>query len=239
SQFADHLEKSKDFTADLAALVKKTFSKHKRIIFNGNNYSEEWIEDAKKRGLSNLKTAVDALPEFISKKSIELFTKHHVFSETEIHSRYEILMDAYCKTLHIEALTMIDMVKSYIVPSSVSYQRELIDLLRQKKAYGIFNISMENHWLENITRLSTNLLNKLIILENAVLESSKQKFVELRTIEDSNLRLAEILKAAYFYRDKILTAMSELRIVVDELETLTAKKHWPFPSYAEILYSVI
>jgi glutamine synthetase len=227
SQFADTLEKSKDFTSDLATLVKKTFSEHKRIIFNGNNYSEEWVKEAQRRGLSNLKTTVDALPEFISKKSVELFAKHLVFSETELHSRYEILMDAYCKTLHIEALTMVDMVKSKIVSACVDYQRELVDLLRQKKAYGGFDVSLEDHFLGRITKLSANLLNKLIILENAISETSNRG--EER----------DILGSACFYRDKILSAMSELRLVVDELETLVARKHWPLPTYAELLYSVI
>jgi glutamine synthetase len=226
-QFADSLENSKDFTGSLAALVKKTFSEHKRIIFNGNNYSEDWIAEAKKRGLSNLKTTVDALPEFISKKSIELFAKHQVFSETELHSRYEILMDAYCKTLHIEALTMIDMVKSEIVPACVDYQRELVDLLRQKKTYGGgLDCSLEEQFLRNISKLSANLLKKLTTLESAVSESSNQKF-------------AEILAQGCFYRDVIFSAMLELRLTVDELETLVARKHWPIPVYAELLYSVI
>jgi glutamine synthetase len=225
-QFADELEKSKNFKADLAALIKKTVSEHKRIIFNGNNYAEEWVVEAEKRGLSNLKTTVDALPEFISKKNIELFEKHHVLSETEIHSRYEILLEAYCKTLNIEALTMVDMVKGAIIPASVDYQRELIDLLRQKKtAFGDnIDISLEEHLLNSITKLSGSLLKKLSALEDAILESREER---------------EILAQAGFYRDRIFTAMSELRLIVDELETLVARKHWPFPTYGEILYSVI
>ncbi|MCL2802196.1 MAG: glutamine synthetase III [Treponema sp.] len=230
SQFADTLESSKDFKSDLGALVKKTFSEHKRIIFNGNNYSAEWIEEAKNRGLSNLKTTVDALPEFTSKKSVELFAKHNVFSDTELNSRCEILLDAYCKTLHIEALTMIDMVKGEIVSACIDYQSELVDLLRQKRAYSGTNIdcSLEEHFLNSITKLSGSLLKKLTALENAL--------AELRSGELSS---EEILSQAVFYRDRICTGMSELRIIVDELETLTARKHWPFPTYAEILYSII
>jgi glutamine synthetase len=224
NQFADNLENSKDFTGALAALVKKTFSEHKRIIFNGNNYSREWIGEAKKRGLSNLKTTVDALPEFISKKSVDLFSKHNVFTEAEIQSRYEILLDGYCKTLHIEALTMTDMVKVFIIPSCIDYQRELIDLLRQKKAYGGYDISLENHLLGNFSRLSSNIFNKLTILENAILALKENQ---------------EILALALFYRDKIFSAMSELRLIADEMETLIARKHWPLPTYAEMLYSII
>jgi len=223
-QFADILEKSKDFKTDLAELVKKTFGEHKRIIFNGNNYSGEWVEEAQRRGLSNLKTTVDALPEFISKKSIGLFAKHNVFTEVELHSRYEILMESYCKTLHIEALTMIDMVKGEIVPACVDYQRELVDLLRQKKTHGGFDVSLEDYFLRSITKLSAGLLKNLMALENAVLESREER---------------DILAQASFYRDRIFTAMSDLRLVADELETLVARKHWPIPTYAELLYSVI
>jgi glutamine synthetase len=241
-QFADYLEpnnknsnpvKSKNFTSELAALIKKTFSEHKRIIFNGNNYCEDWIIEAEKRGLSNLKTAVEALPMFISKKNIELFSRHHVFTEAEIHSRYEILMDGYCKTLHIEALTIAGLVKNSIIPASMDYQRELIDLLRQKKAYGGgFSISLEEHILGNISKLSANLLNKLNVLENAILESSHLRSTDTRSGE-------EILTQAVFYHDRIFTAMSDLRLTVDELETFVARKHWPIPAYAEILYSII
>ena len=225
-QFADQLEKSKNFKTDLAALIKKTISEHKRIIFNGNNYAEEWIVEAEKRGLSNLKTTVDALPEFISKKSIDLFTKHHVLSEAEIHSRYEILLESYCKTLHIEALTMVDMVKGVIIPASVDYQRELVDLLRQKKAaFGDnIDVSLEENFLHSISKLSAGILKKLSALESAILETKEER---------------KILAQAGFYRDRIFTAMSELRLIVDELETLVAKKHWPLPTYAEMLFSVI
>jgi len=225
-RFADILEKSKDFTADVAALVKKTYSEHKRIIFNGNNYSDEWVMEAQKRGLSNLKTTVDALPKYLEKKNIELFEKHHVFTGAEVYSRYEIMMESYCKTLHIEALTMIDMVKGEIIPACVDYQRELIDLLRQKKAYGGISLdcSLEEHFMDRITKLSACLLKKLTALEDSVLEASQER---------------DILAQAAFYRDKIFTAMSELRLIVDELETLVAKKHWPIPTYAELLYSVI
>jgi len=226
NQFADTLEKSNDFNSDIASIVKKTYSEHKRIIFNGNNYSGEWVIEAQKRGLSNLKTTVDALPKYLEKKSIDLFVKHHVFTESEIHSRYEIMMEAYCKTLHIEALTMIDMVKGEIIPACMDYQKELVDLLRDKKAYGGSNIdcSLEEHFLNNIVKLSSCMLKKLTALESAVLEASQDM---------------DILAQASFYRDKIFTTMSELRLIVDELETLVAKKHWPIPTYAEILYSVI
>ncbi|MDR1830725.1 MAG: glutamine synthetase III, partial [Candidatus Fibromonas sp.] len=222
-QFADSLEKSKDFKADLAALVKKTFHEHKRIVFNGNNYAEEWITEAQKRGLLNLKTTVDALPTFVSPKSIDIFTKHHVFSESEIHSRYEILLEAYCKTLNIEALAMVNIVKEKVIPASLDYQNELAGLLKRKKAVGEYDASLETYLLDKISKLSAGLLKKLTALENAILDAKDEQ---------------PILALSTFYRDKVFTAMSELRLVVDELETLVARKHWALPTYAELLNSV-
>jgi glutamine synthetase len=222
-QFADSLEKSKDFKGDVAALVKKTFHEHKRIIFNGNNYAPEWVTEAQKRGLSNLTTTIEAMPEFISKKCIDLLTSHGVFTETEIHSRYDILLESYCKTLHIEALTMVDMIKGDIIPACVDYQNDLAKLLEKKKACGSYDSSLEAHLLDSISKLTASLLKKLTSLENAILESKDER---------------KILEQARFYREKVYAAMSELRVVADELETLVARKHWPIPSYAEMLYSV-
>jgi len=223
-QFADTLEKSGDFTGDLASLIRKTYAEHKRIIFNGNNYSDDWVVEAKKRGLSNLKTTVDALPEYISKKNIEVLTRHNVFSAEEIHSRYEILMEAYCKTLHIEALTMVDMVKGQIIPACIDYQNDLAGLLARKKSCGNYDASLEDHLIARIAGLSSDLLKKLTVLENAILESKEEQKIQVR---------------ACFYRDRVLAAMSEMRLIVDELETLVARKHWPLPTYAELLYSVV
>lgn len=223
-EFADVLENSTNFKEDLSNLIKKTIRDHKRIIFNGNNYSEEWVLEAKKRGLSNLKTTVDALPAFISPKSIELFTRHHVFSESEIHSRYEILLENYSKTLHIEALTLIDMVKKGIIPACISYQNELLQLLSSKKAFKDFDSSLEEGLISKLSRLSGCLAVKLDALENAVIETKSAHM--------------DALSLARFYRDRVFSAMSELRLIIDELETIVAKKHWPYPTYAEILYSV-
>ena len=223
-QFADHLEKSSEFKNDLASLIKETFKKHKRIVFNGNNYSDEWVTEAKRRGLSNLKTTVEALPEFISQKSIELFTKHNVFTESEMYSRYDILMEGYCKTIHIEALTMVDIVKGEIIPACVDYQNDLAKLLSRKKTCGEYDTSMEEYLLNSISKLSSCLLKRLNILEDALLESKEER---------------DVFNHASFYRDRIFTAMSELRLIVDELETLVARKHWPLPTYAKLLYSIL
>jgi glutamine synthetase len=222
-EFADMLETSEDFTGDLTKLIQDTIHEHKRIIFNGNNYSDEWVQEAKSRGLSNLKTTVDALPAFVAPKSIDVFTKHHVFTETEIHSRYEILLENYSKTLHIEALTIIDMVKKGIVPACISYQGEVMQLLNSKKAYGSFECTLEEQLVGKLSKLSSCLVKKLEALEATLLEAKTQ---------------GDALSLARFYRDRVFGSMSELRLIIDELETLVAKKYWPYPTYAEILYSV-
>jgi len=222
-EFADCLEGSQNFTADLNALIKSTLSAHKRIIFNGNNYCEEWIKEAGRRGLNNLKTTPDALPEFVSEKSVKLFTAHGVFTQSELHSRYEIMLENYCKTLSIEALTLADIVKRQIVPAVLEYQSELAGLLVQKNACGAFDCTLEHTLLTKISALSALLLKRLNCLEVSV-ENSKH--------------CKDTLELAKFFRQNVFSSMSELRTVADELETLVSKKHWPLPSYAEILYSI-
>jgi len=221
-EFADILEGSTDFKSDLAALIKKTIRTHKRIVFNGNNYSPEWITEAEQRGLLNLKTTVDALPAFILPKNAEMFQRHHVFTESELHSRYEILLESYCKTLHIEALTMIDLVKKEILPAPLSYQRELAALLKDKKDCGLDTVP-EEFLLTKLSILTGRLYGSLEKLEETVLNRKP---------------LTDTLALAQYYRDAVSGCMTELRLIIDELETLVAKKHWPLPTYGEILYSV-
>jgi glutamine synthetase len=230
-RFANVLEKSNDFTGDLVALVKATFRKHKRIIFNGNSYSEEWRAEAQQRGLLDLKTAVDAFPAFIDPKNIALYGKHNVFSELELRSRFEIFTTAYCKTIHIEALTMADMVKKIVIPACIDYQNDLAELLERKKTLNRgpdasrgFDCLLEEGLLQRIASLCAEMFVKLRILEERITETDQPR---------------ELYDDACFYRDKICTAMSELRIIVDELETLIAKKYFTMPIYAELLYSVV
>ena len=222
--FADRLERSNDFNGDLSTLIKGTFRVHKRIIFNGNNYSDEWAAEAKKRGLSHLKTAVDALPVFVSQKSVALFVRHNVFTEPELQSRYEILMENYCKTIHIEALTMADLVRGKIIPACIDYQNDLSSLLARKKACGAYDVSLEEHLLGRMAELSSCLLKKLTALEDAIPASGEER---------------DIVSQARFFRDRVCVSLSELRLVVDELETLVAKKHWPLPTYSQMLYSIV
>lgn len=224
SQFADVLEKSNNFDEDLNTLIKNTIRDHKRIIFNGNNYSDDWIEEAEKRGLLNLKTTPDALPYFIHSKNVELFTKHHVFSETELYSRYEILMENYCKTIHIEALTMIDMVKKNIIPSILKYQGDIAQIANSKKQLNpAIQCELEEKLLSNISRLGNYLYAKLDTLESSVLNAKNH---------------TDLLEMAKYYRESIFINMQHLRGVVDELETLVGKDYWGLPTYGDLLFGV-
>jgi glutamine synthetase len=224
SNFADRLESSTNFSEDLNALIKETIKNHKRIIFNGNNYSEDWVKESEKRGLLNLKSTVDALPYFVSHKNIKLFTKHNIFSESEIHSRYEIMLEGYSKVIHIEALTMLDMVKRNIIPSIISYVKDLSETANSKKALNaLLNCKLEESLIETISNLSASLYSKLEDLDNSLLEAKIQ--------EDS-------LAITKFYRETVFVNMQSLRSVVDELETIVGKKYWPFPTYGELLFSV-
>lgn len=222
SDFADKLEKSSDFKEELKVLIKETIKNHKRIIFNGNNYSDEWVKEAERRGLLNLKNTADAIPTFIAPKNVEMFTQLKVFTEAEMHSRYEIMLENYQKTIHIEALTMIDLVKKEILPASLGYQNELVSLVNGKKGCGI-EADPEEGLLRKLSSLTASLYKKLEDLEATVLN--------VKTITDS-------LELTKYYRSSVFMAMTELRLIIDELETMVAKKYWTLPTYAELLYSV-
>lgn len=224
SQFADILEKADDFTTSLNALIRDNLKQHSRIIFNGNGYDEAWVKEAKKRGLLNLKNTAEALPEFLKPKNRALFTKHKVHSELEMESRYEVLMENYCKVLHIEALTMIDMSKKDIFPSVLKYLKELSETVNQ---LANFTFRVQLKGIQRIALSLINLFNKaddeLLVLEN--------ELENLKTIEG-------VTKTAQYYANNIIPAMEALRKSCDEMESLTAKEHWPFPSYADLLFRV-
>lgn len=224
SQFADILENSSNFDEDLNTLIKNTIKSHNKIIFNGNNYSNDWVKEAEKRGLLNLKTTPDALPSFVNSKNVELFTKHHVLSETELYSRYEILLDNYSKTIHIEALTMIDLAKKEIIPAILGYQGEIAEIANNKKKLSSsIQCCLEENILNKISTLGNSLYSKLEDLEKSVLDA------KLHT---------EALDLAKYYREPVFMNMQQLRAVVDELETLVSKKYWTLPNYGELLFSV-
>jgi glutamine synthetase len=224
SQFADILEKSNDLQEDLNKLIQSTIKNHKRIIFNGNGYEDEWTKEAERRGLANLKTTVDALPSFVSEKSIELFTKHHVFTESEIHSRYEILLENYYKTVQIEALTLIDMIKKGVIDSVLSFQGELVDVWTKKKSLDLeVSKDMEEKMISSISSLSSKLSQYLEDLEKSVQNAKSY---------------SDALETAEYFKDVVIPNMKKLRDVVDELESLIPSKYWNYPTYGELLNSV-
>lgn len=223
-QFADRLEEAPDFETALHALIKEVISQHKRIIFNGNGYDDAWIAEAEKRGLLNLKSTADCLPYFLHEKNIALFTNHKVYTEAEMKSRYEILLDNYCKVINIEALTMVDMARKDILPAVSEYIHSLAETALTKKSFlaGV-NCSYEEELTEKISKLSAAAFTKVKALEAALAAVPEQ---------------AESAQLARYYKDTVFAAMNELRIVADELETLTAAAYWPYPSYGDLLFSV-
>ncbi len=222
SEFANSLENAENFNEQLAKLVRKTIRENKQIIFNGNNYSDEWVEEAEKRGLLNLKTAVEALPVYIKPKNVELFTKHGIFTESEVHARYEILVESYQKTVHIEALAFVEIISKQILGFSLSFQNELLKIISNKSAFNI-DSSLEQTLVENCSRLSKEIYQNVEKLESALIKT--------KGIEDC-------LELAKFYRNTVFALMTETRLMVDELETIIPKRHWGLPTYGELLYSV-
>ena len=222
-EFATKLEGSKDFHADLNKLIRETIVLHKRIIFNGDGYSKSWEEEAEKRGLLNLKTTADALPCFIKEKSRKLFEKHGVFTEAEIYSRYQILLESYSSTVDIEALTMIDMVKRNILPAAESYQKELCDIIvKKREILGEDSTKTEKSTLERISALAESLVGLLRDLESKVAYS--------KTLTS--------LPQAISCKEEVLPAMEDMREVIDELERIVDADFWRFPTYNDLLYSV-
>jgi glutamine synthetase len=224
TEFAETLEKAEDFEAALNELIADTIRKHKRIIFNGNNYSEEWTKEAERRGLLNLKSTVDALPYFVHPKNIELFKKHGVFSESEIFSRYEILLENYIKTVNIEALTLIEMVNKGVIPSMISYETHVAKAASLMKSIDEgLSVKAEVKLLNKITALGDDIYESL-----GELESHMSKVGEF---EDR-------LELARFYHENVLTAMKKVREAVDKLEVIMAKDFWAYPDYGRILFGI-
>lgn len=222
SEFADELEKAPDFKSALNTLLKKTFTQHKRIIFNGNGYDSSWIEEAERRGLPNYVSTVDAVPHFEDKKNLELFTKHKVFSEIEIHSRTETLLENYEKVLNIEAQTTVDMAKREILPAVLKFEKDICDVSASKKNAG-FKAGAETELAEKVITLTDVLAARIKELETAIAHG--------HTIDD----VAE--KARYFH-DTVFASMQSLRSAADELETIVGEEYWPIPTYTELLFSI-
>ncbi len=222
-QFADELEGTANFEEALHELIKKTITDHKRIIFNGNGYDDAWIAEAEKRGLLNLRSTPECLPYSLHEKNMKLFISHKVYSETEMRARYEILSENYCKIINIEALTMIDMAKKDILPAVSKYSHELSDTVIAKAACGDIDAGYEKELLAKVSKLNTAAYKKTEKLEQAVLKAKE---------------ISETQELSMYYKDAVFAAMSELRITVDELETVVPADIWPYPSYGDMLFSV-
>lgn len=225
SEFYDELKDASDLDAAVKALIKKTFTEHQAIIFNGNNYAPEWVEEAEKRGLLNLKSLPDAVEHYIDQKNLDLFTKNKIYSVDEIHARYEIELENYAKIINIEALTMIDMAKKDMIPAVTSYVRELTDTALAKKALSdAIPTSVEEDLITSLSNKLVCFSKKTAELENAVIGASEYE--------------GDVLAYAKYYRESVFSVMTELRAIGDAMETETAADYWPYPSYGEMLYGV-
>ena len=224
-QYADELENSQNFEDDLHSLIKRVIRDHERILFDGNGYSEEWVKEATEvRGLSNLKTTADAMPRLLDKKNVEMLMRHKIFVETEVHSRCEIMLENYVKTVNIEGLTMVDMVRKNYLPAMERYLYRLsqtVVLMRQVSEN--VKCKYEVSTMERLSELTDYIMDSVVELE--------EKLVVLKTIDD-------IFKSSAYVRDELLPSMDKLRKYVDEAEMLTSQRDWPFPSYGQLLFSV-
>ena len=224
-QYADILEGAEDFETTLHDLIKETIKKHERILFNGNGYGEEWVEEATKvRGLSNLKTTVDAMPHLLDEKNMKMLMSHKVFTETELQSRCEIMLENYCKTVNIEGHTMVDMVRKNYLPAIEGYLYSLARTTSLMKSVSDrVKCNYEISTMERLSELTDYILERVKDLENALEDLKKY---------DTVMETAEAI------RDDVLPKMEHLRKHVDEAEMLSSEECWPFPSYGKLLFSV-
>jgi glutamine synthetase len=224
SQYADILEKASDFNAALNSLLTDVIKKHKRIIFNGNNYSDEWVAEAEKRGLYNIKSTVKCIPYFLEEKNVNVLVKHGILSKQEIESRYEILLESYSKTINIEALTMLSMAKREILPAVISFTKELSESINSVNSTGVdVKATAATKLLSEVVSLTNSLDGNISKLSDAVAKSS--------AIKDAK-------EQANSYYELVIPAMEAVREDADKLETIVSKDFWPMPTYAELLFNV-
>ena len=223
--YADELEQAEDFNAALHELIKRTIKAHKRIIFNGNGYDDTWIREAtEKRGLLNLRTTPDAIPEILKPKNIEMLTAQRVYTEAELRSRYEIMLENYCKTVCIEAQTMSDMARKQILPAVAHYAADVARDASGKQALDPdIRCGYETKLVKKLTAVAESIDTRVDALDGAI--------ARFKTLSD-------VTEGANFIRDEMLSRMTELRVTADEAETLTAESAWPFPTYGDLLFSV-
>ena len=224
-QYADELEQSDDFETALHDLIKRVIKEHERILFNGNGYGEDWVKEATEvRGLLNLKTTADAMPKLLDKKNVDMLTAHKVFTETELKSRCDIMLENYCKTVNIEGLTMVDMVRKNYLPAMEGYLYSLAKTTSLMKS--VSNNVKCNYEVSTMERLSE--------LTDYILEAVEKLEIALEDLK----KYDDVIKTSEAIRDDVLPKMDVLRGYVDEAEMLTSERYWPFPSYGKILFSV-
>ena len=223
-RFADRLEQADDFSAALHDVIRDSFAAHRRILFNGNGYDDRWIAEAERRGLANLKNTAEALPAYILPKNIQLLTSLGIYSETEMMARHEIHMEKYCKVIHIEATTLIDMVQHAILNAVSDYTASLCDTIAKKKA-ALPGVSCK---VEEALAASLSALNEELLDRTMALKSAVETVSPTASQEDM----------MHYYHDTVFRQMNELRTVIDKLETLTASEYWPYPTYYDLLFSV-
>ncbi len=223
-QFADELENAEDPEAAVMKICRRELKKHDRILFNGNGYADEWVQEAEKRGLLNLKTTADALPFYISEKNMALFEKHHIFTRVEVNSRYEILLENYCKTINAEALTMLEMARKQLLPCAMKYAAELASGVCVKRNAGV---NVENDAAFVLSEKLSGLINKMYerigLLDEAVMSEKNTKAGQ---------------SAADYIRDSLIPAMEALRTVADEIEIDIPDEYMPYPTYTDLLFGV-
>ncbi len=232
-QFADELEQAENFEQALSELIIREIKAHKRIIFNGNGYDDAWLVEAKKRGLSNLASTPDALPHYTDKKNLQLFTRHGVYTPVEVGSREEILLEEYAKTLRIEALTMLDMLRKLILPACAKFSRDLAEGVALKKQIGV-DAPAEVEMVRKVTDKTAALCAAQDVLAHKV-EAAKDVLTEAFAVAPGGVGARKLSR---YYRDEVLPAMKEARKLADELENLVSKEYWPFPTYSDILFYV-
>ncbi len=222
-EFATILEASENFEADVHAIIRETILKHGRIIFNGNGYDASWVEEAKSRGLLNLKTTPEALSRYLDEKNISLFTKYKIYTREEMQSRHDIIVEEYTKAINIEAETMVNMSKKNIIPASLKYVKELSESVATKKSIMDIDCSTEEQLI--------TLINDRI---NIIFKYTNELYAHIQAAE----KISDLQQQAQYYQLHVLTKMAQLREEVDFVEQNCSKEYWPFPSYGDLLYSV-
>ena len=225
AQFYDELKQADDLETAIKALVRKTLTEHQNIIFNGDNYSEEWVQEAARRGLCNYRSLPEAMAHYVDQKNIDLFVRNGIVTEAEIRARYEIELEHYSKQIRIEALTMIDMAEKNITPAVIAFVNSLSEAaLAKKQLSASYSVYAETTLIEELSMTLESFVKKTAALKAAVTNAA--------------LYNNDPLKLATYYRETVFALMAELRVLGDTLETKTAKSAWPYPSYGDILFGV-